>query len=427
MNYSIKRSGLSIIEVLVAMLVATIGVFGVMIMIPFAINQAQKGLDSDIANGLGRNAIEKMKIYALFDEVPITDSNGIEVDRVLASIVFPSQELTNECETVFLKDVGQIVGNYSLKSLGLSKGNDYRNLVGMVHFDPIGVAYANGPITSFEVDGELNEPQIVIPSVTMRNGDTNTFSRNVFSRFSNAEARDFCSTADDLIFGEQRLEPGVGYVATTDLAPPQAYYDMNGNQPIKRQAEGRVTWSMMLNPTKNISLIKENAWDPPTRPSHFKAHVLTWRRRSFGEPVFSTRIENEPGKYGLGSSENRLPELRQLELDQLIPEKSSIKDGDWVMLINLFPLPDYETFSEPQLPLSKLAFGTRFRAEEPGYDKQVLFARVTNVDRTNIPNSVTIEESQFEIFPNPVARSSTWMVHLTDVINVYERSVSIER
>ena len=53
-----QRLGVSIIEVLISMAVATIGVFGVMALIPFAVNQSQKGLDNDLANAFGRNAIE---------------------------------------------------------------------------------------------------------------------------------------------------------------------------------------------------------------------------------------------------------------------------------------------------------------------------------------------------------------------------------
>jgi hypothetical protein len=95
------------------------------------------------------------------------------------------------------------------------------------------------------------------------------------------------------------------------------------------------------------------------------------------------------------------------------------------MLINLMPLPDYNAFSEPQLPLSTLVNETRYRAEEPGYDKQLMFAQVTGVDRPN--NLITIDGGAFEIFPASIARSATYLVHLEEVIYVYERTVAIER
>ena len=95
------------------------------------------------------------------------------------------------------------------------------------------------------------------------------------------------------------------------------------------------------------------------------------------------------------------------------------------MLINLLPLPDYETFSEPQLALSHLVDDIRYRAEEPGYDKQVLFAQVTRVNPDN-PYAISISGGAFEIFPKEAARSATYVVHLPNVINVYERSIPIE-
>jgi len=121
-----------------------------------------------------------------------------------------------------------------------------------------------------------------------------------------------------------------------------------------------------------------------------------------------------------------LPELSRLTLASRIRDDVSITKGSWVMLINLIPVPDYGTFNNPQLPLSQLNDGTRHRADEAGYDKQVRFARVTKVDR--VANEVSIDGSAFEIFPIALARSGgTYMVFLPDVINVYERTVKIER
>ena len=58
-----KRNGLSIIEVLTALIVAIIGVFGVLSLIPFAVSQTQLGLDLDNANLYGRNAQEQFESF----------------------------------------------------------------------------------------------------------------------------------------------------------------------------------------------------------------------------------------------------------------------------------------------------------------------------------------------------------------------------
>ena len=59
------RSGLSIIEVLTSVVVAMIGVFGVLALIPFAVKQASLGLDSDAAVTTARNAISQMEITGM--------------------------------------------------------------------------------------------------------------------------------------------------------------------------------------------------------------------------------------------------------------------------------------------------------------------------------------------------------------------------
>lgn len=61
------RSGISIIEVLTSIVVAMIGVFGVMVMIPFAVSQAQQGLDQEKATSLALNAVNEFEIRNYID------------------------------------------------------------------------------------------------------------------------------------------------------------------------------------------------------------------------------------------------------------------------------------------------------------------------------------------------------------------------
>ena len=53
----LDRHGLSVIEVLTSIVVALIGVFGVLAMIPFSVKQTQSGLDQDAATSMARNAL----------------------------------------------------------------------------------------------------------------------------------------------------------------------------------------------------------------------------------------------------------------------------------------------------------------------------------------------------------------------------------
>ena len=419
--------GVSIIEVLISMAVATIGVFGVMALIPFAVNQSQKGLDNDLANAFGRNAIEHLQIQGVFQANSIHTLDGSVTSEIFDSMAFPSPIIYDELETAFLGSE-KVVGSYSIDSLGLAFPGDPRNGFGLVHLDPVGVAYRGGPVVSFVIDSEQKDPQIVIPSVTLRNDEIRGNISGIKSRYSFAEAMNLCSTGDDLILGDQRLDPVTGSVQTLDVAPPQQYHDMAGGRRVKRQAARKISWSVMLNPSKHSAVIKDNFEDPPSPLSHFKTWVLTYSGRSFNNTAFRTRILNDPGKYGIGAPPNRLPPLSRLALENRIATESPITKESWVMLINLFPFPDYLAFESPQLPLSHVFKEARYRAEEAGYDKQVKFARVIKVDRVSIPNEVVIDGSAFEIFPRALTRSGgTYMVYLPDVINVYERTVKIER
>ncbi len=70
------RSGLSIIEVLTAIVVALIGLAGVLVMIPFAVNQAQVGMDTEKAVHLARNASAELEIRGTLESsAPVTFPN----------------------------------------------------------------------------------------------------------------------------------------------------------------------------------------------------------------------------------------------------------------------------------------------------------------------------------------------------------------
>ena len=63
-----SRSGISIIEVMTAVVVAMIGVFGTMVLIPFAVRQAQTGLDLDDARNLAVNSRATFEVMGFDDE-----------------------------------------------------------------------------------------------------------------------------------------------------------------------------------------------------------------------------------------------------------------------------------------------------------------------------------------------------------------------
>ena len=128
-----------------------------------------------------------------------------------------------------------------------------------------------------------------------------------------------------------------------------------------------------------------------------------------------------------------------------------MKDN-WVMLINRkLPGPPSRGITE-----SGVFYG--FDVEEAGYDLQVAFCRVTSVDQgqdvnnndafdlgIDRPPSLSVEGGPFNFYysgfngsghagedtritpPLPAAyTSATYVIHLKDVINVFERTITLE-
>lgn len=61
------RRGISLVEVMVAMLVALIGVFGVFVLIPFAVRQVEIGMNEEAAQTLARNGMSHFEAQGLHD------------------------------------------------------------------------------------------------------------------------------------------------------------------------------------------------------------------------------------------------------------------------------------------------------------------------------------------------------------------------
>ena len=66
------RHGLSVIEVLTSIVVALVGLAGVLAMIPFSIKQTQSGLDQDAATTMARNALSNFEAsgYEVVSNIP---------------------------------------------------------------------------------------------------------------------------------------------------------------------------------------------------------------------------------------------------------------------------------------------------------------------------------------------------------------------
>ena len=93
------------------------------------------------------------------------------------------------------------------------------------------------------------------------------------------------------------------------------------------------------------------------------------------------------------------------------PEAPGVRRDDWVMMINRLP-PNYAGVSFARL--------------------QIQFYRVSNIDEGNedggTPNdlpSLTLDGPAFDLGPDGMSRIQTYVIHLRDVVNVYEDAISL--
>ena len=250
------------------MAVATIGVFGVMVMIPFAVKQSQSGLDSDAANSLGRNVVEELQIGGT---LRASDSIVASQDEVLPGM--------------FFEPVTGSFFNYNLTRIGEgfpAGGTPLFNFPGSIHFDPIGFT---GGLTQFTIAPAGDNITVFSANATQLlsvdangNGLVDIGER---AAFTIREANRMCRSRDVLFFETD---------SDLEVAPPQPLFDMNGANAVKRQSSGRISWSVFLTPEKDPTLTSSPA-------NRFRSHTLVYRDR-FIDPMNSVRnrdIEAETG------------------------------------------------------------------------------------------------------------------------------------
>ena len=372
------RLGLSIVEVLTSIVVAMIGVFGVMILIPFAVRQAQTGLDSDAAVTTARNAISQME---------------------LTGMQFPQ-----------------------------NWGGHNPAIPQVLSLDPLGVTEpSGGGGATFPFRLEGNVGGLTIPAVNFLDPAGNQFNSEM--------ARRMCRTANDLLFEEPD-------VANFTSGPPQIFDVDGGGNLLRRQAQGRVSWSAIVVPFKSVA-----GGTPPTSRWSYRMYILVYKNRRFDDAV---RVG------GAGSALARNPDGTITDLGgvmvagQIDPDANTgaqsplgnvvgvpplvtevAQRDDWVLLINRSRNWDDDTLPNPQTTPPTVFV-------EKGFDRQLAFYRVVNVNSAG--NSVTLDGPDFDFgtphavagdnsdddLPESVIRE-THIVHLKDVVGVYERTFTPEQ
>ena len=356
------RNGLSIIEVLTSIVVAMIGVFGVMVLIPFAVKQAKVGMDSDAAVQLACNAYSQFEISGY---------------RNPENWWIPAQNRSYDPAT----DGPEI---FALDPLGVIE-----NGAGTFPLNPT----INGTLPA-----ELQFPvlNLAIPGGLQDNTGQWVFGKTGMTL---GVAQRFFRGGNDLSFGG----------GVDDLDPPLQIFDrgLNGEALI-RQSKGRISWSAIVVPYINQSATDDSGeWS-------YKLYILAYKIRK-------TRADDEDGQMAV----TQLSELNTgyqspltnvlIDKNVLVPD-GSLKRDDWVMLINQDPNVD--------LNVTPAAFS-----------KQIAFCRIVNLmsdsENQSVDTALTLDGPDFNFFdPSGIngapVGDRTWIVHLKDVIGVFEHTFTPE-
>ena len=366
-----NRNGITIIEVLTSIVVAMIGVFGVMIMIPFAVKQAQSGLDNDAATNIARNAYDQFEIRGY----------RIAVDNPTTGV----REL-----------------NWTINGTRLSAENP-----DVYCIDPLG--FTEGGTTTFPFPtGSVPMPPPVLPTggAFLNAGNQNSLSANLMlpgnAPMGIAEARNMFRGMDDLVFDEPISVSGID----PQLLGPAQVFD---GGTLRRQSGGQLSWCAIVVPTK------DDFFSNNTEGWKYRMYILVFKNRPtlmtdptgtmFAQPL--QRASN----VGLAS-----PLGTVFFNSGVIVEDTPLEKDDWVMLINRAETDD-----------TVAGFPSGVQPAEPGFERQIAFARVVgfaNENGVNLP-SITLDGPDFnfgdETAPDNII-GDTYIVHLRNCVGVYERS-----
>ena len=373
------RSGLSIIEVLTSIVVAMIGVFGVMVLIPFAVKQTQSGLDRDAATTMARNAMSQMEIQGYRNPETWTSAAGTAVNPGTAA-VDPQPFFIDPLAVTYPTSQG-LAADYTL----------FPNLLLQSATLPDGTTPAGVPSHFF---GRASLFASGFPASPMAGVDMSlAAARKMFVANNQLE---FDTPADELFGPIQKLnissDPVVGNIG--------------------RQSRASLSWAVMMVPFKSSGAIVDKSWS-------FRSFVIVYKDRYYqnladpASQMLAVQVNTTGPALPFTPPQLASP-VGSVYIDtsnHTIPEDYKIARDDWVMMFNqadLMPAP-------PAV------------APEPGFHHQIGFYRVVNYEidgsgAAPVLQSLTLDGPDFD-FNATTYPNGTYIIHLRDVIAVYERNV----
>ena len=381
-----RRSGITLIEVLTSILIAVIGVFGVMVMIPFGVSQAEHGLRQEEASALALNAISDFKIRDF--------ANPERWNTVTAGGV--------------LVDLDPLARPYVIDPIGVAdRGAQVPALDGGVF-----------PFVSPNVEGTMgmgsppSEQNVLMNRVTLQTlvpplGGPFIADTAASTPMSRAVADQLFAWTSDLVVRDATTDDTNVAYPEIDLLPPLQEFDNDsGDNAVRRQARRDMSYIVVAVPAKvaesSPGVDQVFAW---------RNYFVVYEKRP--QPLEFSGVAEQPYDrvYRVVDPGERVAysggDLELVELGQTSSQPTEIKRGEWMMLTNVAP-------SASTLRPSK-------------FIQQVQFYKVVDAEQEGGNAQVTLQGPNFQ-FPltdstDPSsAPVETYAVHLPDVWAVFERT-----
>ena len=362
-RHGLNRHGLSIIEVLTSIVVALIGVFGVLAMIPFSVKQTQSGLDQDAATTMARNVLSNFeasgyKVVFTDRATGVKQLNWIDVDGVnVPTAISPASNP-------------------------------------LVCIDPLGITEQGGAFNTFPFNANLPDPSnptVSLPIPPELQIPTVNLLRPNGTPFETADARRMFRLTDDLVFGESINSLGDD---DAELNGPTQLFNEGVGGLLNRQSTGAVSWCAIAQPIIN---------DPDAEDiDSYKFNVLVFKDRitdsTAPESLMRAALVNPP----LGPAYAQ--PLATVEISTALSD--DIRRNDWVMLIN-----------EERPDGTPVAFRTNL-----AFARVTNLASLEDIASGQKFSRLTLDGPDFHFAPN----ATTYIVHLRDVVAVFPRTIQLE-
>lgn len=367
-----NRLGITIIEVLTAMVVAMIGVFGVMILIPFAVKQSEVGLDLDDAYRQAQSGVAQFEIMG-FQQLELNSGDISDPDDDVLETNWYSDATTRISTSnpdVYAIDPLSIFGN----------GESYDQ------FPP-----------SFSIEqyeNRLSEvPAILstrhfphIAELNLGSGGTAWTGNNGI-----AMARRIFRGQDDLVMAD----------AADDLYGPQQVFDQftDGITGVTidtgRQSRGEMSWMGIVAPTFDYANF--DSGNPQTTAWKYRMFVLSYKNRVLTTAAAGLTPPAGTARFPVGevdSASRPVTDEKDIAFGggniELTEPLGDVRKDDWLMLINL----------NPDLPV--------------GFQKQIGFYRVVATFNQDVDNDGTVDKGILSldgpdfVFNRRVGTTDTW-------------------